>query len=274
MANAAGTTPPDVDRQSSEDGSCRRGRQRWLVRRHFRGQVDPREEAELRAHLPGCASCREHYDRHLLYAELVHGGRSPADRIGIGLGLRTARPLGPRALLAPGPLAAVAVAAALLLVVGRGTLSPPDEFGARGTAAASRSTLEIYRVPRNEKPAPAGARIAADDELAFAYRNPMKYKHLLVFGVDEAQNVYWFHPAWNGKQDPPVAIPIAPGVGPHELGEAVRHELRGRALRVVGLFTNRPISVAEVEQNVRRGNLDLPNAERSETVLQVERLER
>lgn len=256
------------------NGSCQRRR---LVTRHFRGQVAAREEVVLRGHLPECASCRAYYDRHLLYSELTQRGRSPVDRIAAGLGLRPPRPVWTlataRAVLGPWPLAGVA-AAALLLVVGRGMIDRPAEFGARGVAVPARSALEIYRVPRNEKPAPAGSRIAADDELAFAYRNPMKYKHLLVFGVDEARNVYWFHPAWNGQRDMPVAIPIAPGVGPHELGEAVRHDLRGRALRVVGLFTNTPVSVAEVEQRVQRGTLDLPNAERSETILQVERPDR
>lgn len=250
-------------------GLCR---ERGLIKRHFRGDVSSGEEGELRAHLPACAACRGYYDRFLLHARLTRSGRSPSDRLAIGLGLHPAPAQGVRALLAPWPLAGVAAAVALLLVLGRGTLeSPASDFGARGAATPSRSALEIYRVPHNQKPAPVEGVISPDDELAFAYRNPLKYKHLLVFGIDDARTVYWFHPAWNGQAATPVAISIAPGVGPHELGEAVRHDLREGTLRVIGLFTNSPLSVAVIEERIRRGALDLPNAERSETKLKVGR---
>jgi hypothetical protein len=254
-------------------------RERRLVRRHFSHQLEPQEETALRAHLPDCARCRGLYDRHLLYETLVHGDRRPAvDRIAAGLGLGPAPQTPGRALLAPWSLAGLTAAAGLLLIVAvarrhsdSADVADSDrQFLARGRAAvAGHSRIDVYKVHGGDRPVAADGKIAARDELAFAYRNPRAYKHLLLFGVDEDRNVYWFHPAWVDPARPPLAIAIAPGPAPHELGEAVRHELRGRTLRVVGLFTNAPVSVTAVEERVRRGAVDFPNSERSETILEV-----
>lgn len=257
-------------------------RERRLVRRHFARQLEPQEETALRAHLPDCARCRSLYDRHLLYETLVRGDRRPAvERIAAGLGLGPAPPTPGRALLAPWSLAGLTAAAGVLLIVAvahrrsdvAGVADVADnsrQFLARGRAAvAGHSQIEVYKVHGSDRPVAADGKIAARDELAFAYRNPRAYKHLLLFGVDENRNVYWFHPAWVDPARPPLAITIAPGAAPRELGEAVRHDLRGRTLRVVGLFTNAPISVTAVEERVRRGAVDLPDSECSETILEV-----
>jgi len=71
---------------------------------------------------------------------------------------------------------------------------------------------------------------------------------LLVYGVDEHQHVYWYHPAWPPSAAPPVPLVDAAGVGPHELPEAIRHPLDGRRLQIVALLFDRPLSVDEVER--------------------------
>lgn len=248
---------------------------RALVDRHFTGRLSPAEEAGMRGHMPECVDCRQRYERHLLYQRLTGAGRPAAARIRAGLDFAAAG--GGRATWPRWSLAGAAAAGALLLLVAvtrrpvhDGVDNGEAEFAARGARpVALHSQVEVYKVHAGEPPTLAHGRIAAADELAFAYRNPRGFSHLLLFGVDENHIVYWFHPAWTDPQRPPSAIAIAAGIGPRELGEAVRHDLRGRTLRVIGLFTNAPVSVTTVEDQVRRGAALLPGSERSETVLEV-----
>src|SRR5204863_161967 len=105
-----------------------------------------------------------------------------------------------------------------------------------------------YRIGSDGTAARVVDRIDARDEMAFAYRNPRGARRLMVFGVDEHRNVYWYHPGWMDTAKNPVAIPIEPGDQRHELPAAVRHRIEGRSLDVYAVFTNRPLTVREAEQ--------------------------
>jgi len=250
--------------------------QRRLVARHFSASISLAKERDLRTHLPACASCSAFYERHLLYETVTRARRPPWQRLAAGLGIGVPgrpRPM-TRVLQSSLVVAGTVAAAALFLLHGRPTPDVAGEgFAPRGTLApaALAARIDVYRVAPGQPPTLAAGRITARDELAFAYRNPRGFRYLLLFGVDEQHNVYWFHPAWTDAKHPPVAIPIQPGAAPRELGEAVSHDLRGRQLRVMAVFANQPLSVTTIEEQIRSGRFEMPDTERSETLIEVAR---
>jgi hypothetical protein len=131
----------------------------------------------------------------------------------------------------------------------------PAGLTARGTGAKdlpAQTNLLVYRLRPQGRPELVGDEISARDELAFAYRNRAGLKRLLVFGVDEQKNIYWYHPSWTDAEQNPASVVIQAGEGIQELPEAVSHVLKGKTLRIYGVFSNRPWSVREVEALVRK----------------------
>jgi hypothetical protein len=134
---------------------------------------------------------------------------------------------------------AAAAAAVLIVVWPRGG----DEFQARGGPPAA-SALVVYRASAGTT-RPVENRLAAGDELAFAYRNPGGHARLVVVGIDDGGHAYWFHP------DPDVseaAVAIEAGSEPRELPEAIRHRYQGRKLRILGVFGDASLSAREVRR--------------------------
>jgi hypothetical protein len=222
---------------------------RALADRHFAGSIRPAEEGRMRAHFFECAECRKYYERHLLFAELAPGALDERERMARGLGLQT--PLRPRNLGWLVLAAAVALIGAGAL---RALLQPAKqelaEFTARGASHGSDVTLEIYRLGKDGSSSPVAGSIGPSDELAFAYTNRAEYPCLLVFAVDEHGHVFWFYPAFNDEKSDPEAIAIHTGPGLSELGEAVTHDFDGKQLSLFGLFTRKPLHVAEVEREI------------------------
>ena len=231
----------------------------------------------MRGHLNDCESCRAYYERHLVLEQLDPRALGSEERIARALGFaRGGRARFNWRLAVP----VFASAAAVLLVVTlAGRTAPwgsPDGFVARGGGENVGARLEVYRIQREQQPAPLGDRaaIAAHDELAFAYQNPRGKPWLLVFGVDEHDNVYWYHPAWLRADEDPRAVAIAAGAAVHELPEAVSHELRGDTLRVYGVFTEHPMTVRQVESLLgevrgQPAQLPFPDAEQASLFLRV-----
>jgi hypothetical protein len=255
---------------------CAQRRLRRLIDRHFAARITPHDESALRAHLPDCDPCRARYERHMLYAELVRGRSDMVERLAVGLGVspipvpRASKDLRSRGrwVLA----AATAAACVALAVHGHVGRAPDSEFSARGPASnVAGGALEIYRVAEDGSTEPSGGWMSARGELAFAYRNPTGFARLLVFGVGERGDIYWFHPAWTDASQDPEAVPIHAGEGPFELPEAIHHEVRGSRLRVVALFTNEALSVRALEERWRRGRAEPPGSVRFETSLEVRR---
>lgn len=212
-----------------------------LVDRHFALRIRLREERALREHLTGCQACAARYERHLALASLDPRAADSKSRLAVGLGLEARR--ASRAI----PVLAAAIACAL--VAGIVLLRPSGEGGARYAArGAAPSRLFIYRVPEGAAPAPVTDRIGRGDELAFAYENGARRRHLLVFGVDEHRHVFWYHPAWDDGSADPVAVAISTAAGVHELPEAIGHAYDGSELMVHALFTDEALSVRTVEQ--------------------------
>jgi hypothetical protein len=222
-------------------------RERRLIDRHFRADSTPAREQEMRAHLEDCAACRAYYDRHLMLAGIDPAAPAAEARLAAGLGLPAPRR---RFALFPAlTVAAAGVAALLLLVPGlRG-----GEFRTRGVAGQPSSpalshsvpSLHIVRVLGPDQFAPVEQEIRADEHLAFAHVNPGDFDRLLIVAVDEHGHRFWYHPdVTHGRE----SIAIAEDGGTRtELGEAIRHDLDGRQLRIMGLFSRQPLTVEVVD---------------------------
>ncbi len=229
---------------SATNSEC--SRQRRTIDAHFAARGEPAAVSSMFAHVPDCAECRRYYERHLLLAELDPRAPSAETRQAASLGLRAA-PRRRWQWMAAGTLAA-ATACLLLLLPAR-----QDEFAARGGAATN--SLIVYRVRGQSAPErlKAGARISRHDELSFAYTNPEKLEHLMVFATDEHGHVYWYYPAWKDAAADPTAITIQPTARAVDLGEAVAHDLDGRALTLQALFTHATPTVRAIEQQRAQG---------------------
>ena len=240
--------------------SCTHAR---LVDLHFSLRIAPEGERALRAHLGGCDACRGRYRRQLLLARLDPGAASAQERLGRGLGLRS--PARRRHWLAL--IGATAAAAAALAFWPRADA----DFTPRGTPA-SLPAVVVYRIDGGGSAQPAGRAIAPSDELAFAYRNPQGRKFILVFGVDEHQHVYWYHPAWTDAAQDPAAVPIRAGADLTELSEAIAHPIDGTRLTIRAVLLDRPVRVREVEDRLARGSTPLfADAHEESLVLEVRR---
>jgi hypothetical protein len=121
-------------------------------------------------------------------------------------------------------------------------------------APAQVPELRVYRIPRapdvRGAPEVTDGAVRADDELAFAYRNPGGRRYVMVFGVDEHGHVYWYHPEWSRADDDPSAVPVVTAPGLQELPAAVVQNLDGERLMIHALFTDRALTVREVEAAV------------------------
>jgi hypothetical protein len=240
------------------------------VERHFSGRGSVGDERAMRAHLPGCEECRRLYERLLVGAQLDPRALSAQDRLARGLGFAPSRPR--RAWVWPALTVGAVASACLVLVLVRGQ----GGFVERGGRLDDQSELLVYRTPRHGTPdrVRRGAHIRADEELAFAYRNPEGFAHLAVFAVDEHRHVYWYHPAWTDPASDPSSVGVAASASPVELGEAVAHDLDGKHLRVHALFTRTPLTVRQVEKVIAQHDEEtwkLPAARNLELELDVDR---
>src|SRR5262245_18737354 len=88
---------------------------------YFAGRLAPARQGDLRAHLDGCAACRERFARHQRLAALDPAALPLEQRVGRALGLQ---PQGFGAGWLRGPALVGAVAVGLVLLVGRALLPP------------------------------------------------------------------------------------------------------------------------------------------------------
>jgi len=215
------------------------------IDRHFAATISVNEETEMRRHLPACAACAERYQRHLLLARFDRHAPGAARRLARGLGLPA--PRGKWVWPTRGLVAAMAFVALVLFARPRAAVAPgPEAFAPRGASPAPNA-LWIYRLAASGPPQLVDGHIAPDDELAFAYANPQGRRTLAVFGVDEHRHVFWYAPGWPVGAPAPAAMPAIPGVGPHEMEEAVRQAYDGRRLDVYAVFSDAPLSVEALD---------------------------
>jgi hypothetical protein len=227
-------------------GSCS------LVDRHFAGTIAPHDERALRSHLPDCAICRERYERYLVLAQFDHRIPSAEERLARGLGLARWRPPRARSVTLAFGLAA---AAAIAVIALRAPVPGPEMRARGGPIATSDPELYVYRIGGGAGGGPArpvlDGVIHSGDELAFGYRNRGGWKRLLVYAVDPAGRVYWYHPGWLDEGTSPVAVPIEAVDERRELPEAVAQPLPAGPVSLHAVFLDEGLDVRAVERGER-----------------------
>ncbi|HEX8701922.1 MAG TPA: hypothetical protein VF815_24045 [Myxococcaceae bacterium] len=216
---------------------------------HFARRLKPGTERTLREHLPRCGSCKSLYDRYLLFRKLdPRAANDSQKRLGQGLGL--VRPPLPVAQ-GVAALAAVVVLSVSVVMTREAPFEPAADmagFTARGGAkVVAPEALRVFRVRPGVPAEAVEGEVHARDELAFAYQNPNARKWLLIYGVDEHQHVYWFHPSWSNPDEEPAAVKAFGGVALHELPEAISHEFDGKTLVLHGVLADERLTVKQAE---------------------------
>jgi len=220
---------------------------RTLIQRHFALSISPSDEHTLRQHLADCQECGAWYERHLLLASLDPRAPSDERRLAVGLGLSSPRHRSAFSVQLGLAFAVVAMFALFFY-------TKPAEFEARGQGEHGRvAQVFVYRVQAGQAAAAVNGRFTKTDELAFAYVNSAGFEKLMIFGVDEHQHVYWYHPGWSSQAENPHAIDIESGPELHELPEAIAHQLDGKSLKIHALFSNSELSVRDVERMLKEG---------------------
>lgn len=81
--------------------------------------------------------------------------------------------------------------------------------------------------------------------------------YLLLFALDAQQRVHWFYPAMDTDEPSPrsVTIGASPQLFPLPDGVTPANVANG-ALRLIALFTDQPIQVADVESLLNRGGIE------------------
>jgi hypothetical protein len=248
---------------------------RGHVDEHFARKLKPSAERALREHLPGCGSCKSLYERHLLLRQLDPKAAMDAQaRLGQALGLmRPPLPVG-RAVTVLG--VAAVLAWSVFVTQPFPGADAAEGFTARGGSAASSSeALRVYRVRPGMAAEPVQQELRSGDELAFAYQNPRGRKWLLIYGVDEHQRVYWFHPSWSNPDTDPAAVQAFGGAALHELPEAISHSFAGERLVLHGVLADERLTVKQAEALMRGRDptqpLSIPGAEQTSFILRVRR---
>lgn len=228
---------------------------RRLVDGHFSKGLSADNEACLRDHLPACSGCRAAYEAYQAAEGLDPKAAQPRQRLATALGLTSEATWPPRrGLRWTLGTASVVGAMALLLVVATRT-QPGAGMVSRGKSIETMESLDVavFRVKGERESMRVNDAVSPADELAFAYRNELGKSFLMIFAIDGAGHVAWYHPAWMDPADNPRAVPITKQVGFKELPEAVRHPLQGPSLTVHALFMDKARDVRAVEDSVARG---------------------
>jgi hypothetical protein len=216
------------------------------VDRHFRCALAPHREIQLRAHLAACESCHRRYERYLLLAQLDRSIATPGDRLAYGLGLAPRRRAWSR------PMAVAVGLATVLVALWLWPAAQPAYVARGGATVDSEQALYVYRIAPGCAPQPVlNGLIVNGDELAFAYLNRAGWSRLLVYAVDRAGRIYWYHPGWADPATAPVAVRIEPGPGRHELPEAIAQPLPHGPVEIHAVFTDDAVSVQSIERGTR-----------------------
>ncbi len=224
-------------------------------------ELSPAKWEQLRAHMRGCADCRDRYNRVSLAERALHGGpaalatpsAAALGRIGRAVvGGERERGLAavPRWVFG---LFAVGVTAALLPFVMRTQVAPvgkPPEFAVRGTATdpAQQAGLRAFCLRGDEVRAlDQGAACAAGDLLKLTYSNRAGYEDLFLVGVDDKWELKWYEPRPPSTLSVPAQRAVDQAI-PGAIRLGVNHE--PGPVRIYALFAHAPIAAREVEDAV------------------------
>jgi Putative zinc-finger len=261
------------------------------IERAVLGELAPRDEARLRAHLAACARCRGHYDGLARTIEALGSGRAETararERLFAALGTTsTATPAARASMFRSWRLSMALVPAAIVAVLwitrapDRPSRPDADEVTLRGSAAAATAsppaTVVLYASRKTDKTSSGGgagkpdrlpvrlvgelpgsgeARLSMNDYLQLGLRGLRAPTHVRVAGVDERGRIH----------DYVGDTAVVPGAGPLTLGgsvELTREHEPGR-LRLLALFSERAIDDEAVRAALAR--LSAPRGDRGPT---------
>ena len=144
-------------------------------------------------------------------------------------------------------LLGAAVSAALVLLVVR--LAPSTESTDTYRVKGNGLALQIFRdAGETSERLRDGDRIAPGDRLGFRLRNGSA-GHLLVFGIDAANESYVCYPQSEGG----ASTPIDASPRPTQLPEAIRMDDSPGTERLIALLCEAPFALEDVEDDVRNG---------------------
>jgi len=251
---------------------------RRSIGRAVAGELSPRAETALRAHLRSCARCRDHYDRLASAAEAIavvpggrigqerarqrllaalEGGSAPAAPASVPAATRARRWWRATLLVAP-------AAAALLLFVRsertqkRAVERPVPEVTWRGGGASPTTpapTLLVYASRKDpagghgpvrivaELPASGEGRVSLSDYVQFSVRGLAAPAFITVVGFDAAGGLHVYAPRPGG-----AAAPLPPSATPVAVGPSIdlQRAHRPGPLRLYALFSPEPIDEARL----------------------------
>jgi len=235
---------------------------RPVVDLHLAGTTTPEAQAAISAHIPTCAECLAAVQSSA--QEDLHEAATPPEGTPILVVPPVAAPIvepEPQGVL-PGPVRALVdtlVFGGIAVVVAVAMIALPDFFAPDEDVATDRkvgagitiSEVRIARVrPDGRKGLLAGNIIAPKDRLAFAYVHTSTWERLLVFVIDEKNEIYWQVPEWTDHREPAYAPTILNDRQVQQLPVAVHRDWQGKALAVHTIFTRDFVTTRQVEEKL------------------------
>ena len=250
------------------------------------GELDRVEWRGLRAHLVGCAACRETYDHEARGAALLAGRDGfPAPAV-VGMLAEDLLEALPAESDSGGPelepsvgrrwvlRAALGIAASVLIAIAALTPEPsspdaglgaPGAVGVRGVRAPSAG-FRVFCIDARERPPRVRAsgvgdgpriRCSLGDRLQFAYTAELHAPRFLqLFSIDEEGELRWY---WPRESPRPLAVPSRDRPLPGSFELRSRH--RAGRYTLYGLFSDDPVSRDEARTWAPSAGASSPRAD-------------
>ncbi len=115
--------------------------------------------------------------------------------------------------------------------------------------------VDVYQATKPGDIRPVQGTISTSTELLFAYRNigPNPFDYLMIFGVDQSGEVFWYYPAHLDSSANPPSIATAGRGGWQGATQSDWARTSPRRPRnLCGIFTHAPLRVKQVETLIQR----------------------
>jgi hypothetical protein len=129
--------------------------------------------------------------------------------------------------------------------------------GSRGGNATADRWVSVVLFQRNRSSSEytlVTRRITSGNPIAVTYedRSRSSHRYLMVFGVDSKKQIFWLYPGYTDPSKNPTSIEITTNGKRVSLPDEVVHSYAPGRMRFFGLFTDTPLNVLDVEQNIRK----------------------
>ncbi len=137
------------------------------------------------------------------------------------------------------------------IAIPRGSELSPMELVARGSADEDRAGvgIRVFRVTPKGTGAKEKTSVSHNDIITFTYtRTAEKPGYMALFGVQQSGEVLWYYPDYGEEQ----SIPISGDKIDEPLGDGIDLSVNHKEgwLRIVSVFSDKPISVNAIESRV------------------------